>query len=398
MKRGPWDFVPRRWPVLGLAAAALVVLGVTGGCGGGGGGDGPERLQLVLTQVGEGFDRPNYVTSANDGTRRLFVVEQGGTIRIIDPSGQVLSEPFLDLSDIVVNTGEAGLLSVAFHPDYGDNGRLFVYFVSDRSGSLRSYVAEFHVSAGNANRVDPATERVLIEVEQGATNHNAGLVTFGPDGYLWCSLGDGGTVASDAQDLGNLLGALLRIDVDRGDPYGIPGDNPLVGRAGAREEIFAYGFRNPWRYSIDHPTGRVFVGDVGQNQWEEIDLVEAGGNYGWPIMEGPDCFPPGSSCDTTGLELPIYEYSHDGDVCAVTGGYVYRGDRHPSLRGVYFFADYCSGVIYRLTEDDGQWQAQAELETDLQIPSFGTDEDGEMYVVDIGGGVYRMDFEPAENG
>lgn len=395
--------VVRRDGLIGGFAALLCVCAVAfggtliAGCGGGDGA--PAMLRLVLTPVADGFQRPNYVTSANDGTRRLFVVEQRGTIRIIDASGQVLAQPFVDLTGVVNDFGEAGLLSVAFHPNYQSNGRLFVYFVSDRGGSTKSYVSEFRVSAGNPNQVDPGSERVLFEVDQAGYFHNGGLVSFGPRGLLWCALGDGGgATRPNAQDRSDLLGTVVRIDVDSGDPYGIPPDNPFVSQAGVREEIYAYGFRNPWRYSIDPASGRLFVADVGENTWEEVNLVEAGGNYGWPIMEGPECFPPGTNCDTSGLELPVHAYTHgQGGVCSVTGGYVYRGNRYPRLRGVYFFADYCAGTIWRLQQSGGGWQRIEELDTQLRITSFGVDWDGEMYVVDLGGGVYRMDFEAQQD-
>lgn len=385
-----------RWVLLGLASVGLIALGFTAGCGGSGGdGGGQQVLQLVLTQIADGFQRPNYVTSAGDRSGRLFVVEQRGMIWIVDPTGQVLASPFLDLSNVVNDFGEGGLLSVAFHPDYENNGRLFVYYVATDGADIKSYIAEFEVSANNANEVDDGSQQVLLEIDQASYFHNGGLVTFGPEGYLWCGLGDGGNATRpNAQDPSDLIGALLRIDVDGGTPYAIPASNPFVGQGGARDEIYAYGFRNPWRYSIDPTTARVFVADVGQDDWEEINIVEAGGNYGWPTMEGPDCFPPGTNCDTTGLELPIFQYAHgQGGVCAVTGGYVYRGNRYPQLRGVYFYADYCAGTIHRLTEDNGQWTAALELDTDLQINSFGVDEDGEMYVVDLNGAVYRMDFQ-----
>lgn len=388
----------RRVPGTGLAVAGIVGLLIVAGCGGGGGGQAQRPLQLVLIPIADGFDRPNYVTSANDGTGRLFVVEQKGTIRIVTPSGQVLAEPFLDLSDVVHNDGEAGLLSVAFHPAYEQNGRLFVHFVSRRSGSLTSYISEFRVAALNSDRVDGASEQVILTQRQNTAFHNGGLVTFGPEGYLWAGFGDGGGPERDnAQDRTNLLGSIIRIDVNTGFPYAIPDDNPFAGRQETRNEIFAYGFRNPWRFSVDPRNGDLFVGDVGQQDWEEIDLVESGGNYGWPIMEGAHCFPPGTDCNQATLELPIHEYAHSLPGCSITGGYVYRGNRYTRLRGTYFYADFCTGAIYSLTEDGEGWTAELERDSDLRISSFGLDEDGEMYVVDLDGGIYRMDFEPADD-
>ncbi len=384
--------------IVALVCAGLGVAGTIAGCDGRNATETIEHLELELSQIADGFSRPIHVTSAGDGSGRLFVTEQTGAIRIIDPDGQVLPEPFLDLSGVVNPTGEAGLLSVAFHPDYSNNGRLFVNFVSDREGIARSYVSEFEVDPEDPNRVQAGSERVLFSVDQATYYHNGGLLLFGPDGYLWCGLGDGHGPPEVAQDNSNLLGALLRIDVDNGDPYGIPNDNPFVDDAQARDEIYAYGFRNPWRFSIDHETGRIFVADVGADDWEEVNLVEAGGNYGWPMMEGTHCYPPGTDCDPTGLELPIYEYTiRDVEHCAIIGGEVYRGERYPGLEGVYFFGDWCSGVIWSLLERDGEWEAQTQLDSNLRISSFGLDEDGEMYVVDLEGGVYRMDFHQPED-
>lgn len=357
---------------------------------------GRENLQVVLSAVTEGLSRPTNVASASDGSNRLFVCEQGGPLRIVEETGELLPEPFLDLSGVVNSTGEAGLLSVAFHPDYAANGRLFVNFVSDREGVARSYISQYQVDPGNPNRVDPNSERVLLRVDQPTYYHNGGLLLFGPDGYLWCGFGDGGHgTPESAQDNSNLLGTLVRIDIDNGDPYRIPRDNPFVDDDGSRDEIYAYGLRNPWRFAIDHETGSIFAADVGANDWEEINLVEAGGNYGWPMMEGTHCYPPGSECDATGLELPIHEYTiRNVSHCAIIGGEVYRGDSHPGLNGVYFFGDFCSGAIWSLAQRDGEWQADLELRSDLRISAFGTGEDGAMYVVDLTGGLYRMDFQP----
>jgi glucose/arabinose dehydrogenase len=381
------------WLILALVVALPAI--VLGGCGGGDGEDDPPGvdLQLTLTLIADGFLRPNYVTHAGDGTRRLFVTEQRGTIRIIE-NGQVLPGPFLDLSGIVINQSEAGLLSVAFHPDYERNGRFFVNFVSERSGRLTSYVSEFRVSAGDPNVADPGSERVVLQYDQPALNHNGGLLLFGPDRLLYIGTGDGGGVVArqNAQDLTDLLGKVLRIDVDSGNPYSIPPGNPFVGNQAARGEIYAYGFRNPWRFSIDATTRRIYLGDVGENAVEEINLVEAGGNYGWPILEGDVCF-GGGNCDPSGTVLPIYQYSHNG-VCSVTGGYVYRGARYPSLRGDYLFSDFCAGTIWRLRQTAGAWEAEAALHTGHQVTSFGEDWEGELYLVAIAGGVYRIDAEP----
>ena len=274
----------------------------------------PVRLQPLAT----GLESPVYVTHAGDGSGRLFVVEQAGVIRIIR-NGRLLARPFLDVRSRVISGGEMGLLSVAFHPQYASNGRFFVNYTAN-SDSLRTVIAEYRVS--DAPDVAGRAERVLLEIAQPYRNHNGGLNLFGPDGMLYIGMGDGGSGGdphNNGQRLDTLLGKLLRLDVNGEAPYGVPRDNPFVGRAGARGEIWAYGLRNPWRFSFDRATGRLFLADVGQNRWEEIDLLEKGGNYGWRLMEGAHCFNPETGCSTTGLILPIAEYGRELG-CSVTGG------------------------------------------------------------------------------
>ncbi|MDW8140876.1 MAG: PQQ-dependent sugar dehydrogenase [Candidatus Bipolaricaulota bacterium] len=350
--------------------------------------------QIELQQIATGFARPVYVTHAGDGSGRLFVVEQAGIIKIIR-DGRTLATPFLDIRDRVEMgarmSDERGLLSVAFHSKYKENGRFFVNYTARKQNVLKSVIAEYKVSPTNPDIAD-RTERVLLEVDQPFANHNGGLNKFGPDGFLYIGLGDGGAAGDPlnaGQSLDTLLGKILRIDVER-DPYAIPQDNPFVGQANAKGEVWAYGLRNPWRFSFDRCTGRLFAGDVGQNRLEEIDLIEKGKNYGWKIMEGSQCYDPPALCNTQGLELPIAEYDHSLG-CSVTGGYVYRGTQYPSLVGHYLFGDYCSGRIWSLVqESSGRWVMRQLIDSPYSISSFGEDEQGELYVVHHGGALYRV--------
>ncbi len=345
--------------------------------------------QIELQQVATGFARPVYLTHAGDGSGRLFVVEQAGIIKTIR-NGQTLATPFLDIRDRVESGGEKGLLSVAFHPNYKENGRFFVNYTARKNGVLKSVIAEYKVSS-NPDVAD-RTERAILEVEQPFANHNGGLNKFGPDGFLYIGLGDGGAAGdplNNAQSLDTLLGKILRIDIEK-EPYAIPQDNPFVGKANAQGEIWAYGLRNPWRFSFDRCTGRLFAGDVGQNRIEEIDLIEKGKNYGWRIMEGSQCFDPPTLCNIQGLELPIAEYDHSLG-CSVTGGYVYRGTQYPALIGHYLFGDYCSGRIWSLVQErTGRWTMRQLIDSPLSISSFGEDEQGELYIVHYGGAIYRV--------
>ncbi len=346
--------------------------------------------RIGLHSLATDLTDPVYVTPAGDRSGRLFVVEQAGTIRIIQ-NGRLLPAPFLDIRSRVISGGELGLLSVAFHPGYASNGRFFVNYTANGTG-LRTVIAEYRTSAADPNVADP-TERVILEIGQPFRNHNGGLNLFGPDGMLYIGMGDGGSAGdpfNNGQRLDTLLGKLLRIDVDGESPYRVPRDNPFVGRRGARGEIWAYGLRNPWRFSFDRATGRLLLADVGQHKWEEIHLIEKGQNYGWNIMEGWHCFNPPTGCRKAGLRLPIAEYDH-AQGCSITGGYVYRGSRLPDLRGRYLFGDYCSGRLWVLTEGrGGRWRMTQLLSTGLQISSFGQDQEGELYVVDHRGGIYRI--------
>ena len=359
----------------------------------------PATFRLTLEPVLSGLRQPLFVTAPPDGSGRLFVVEQGGTIRIAQ-NGQVLPQPFLDVSSLIVAGGERGLLGMAFHPHYAQNGLFFIYYTARGNGD--NTVVRYRVSS-DPNRADPASAKVLLSIADFAPNHNAGMLAFGPDGYLYVGTGDGGG-ANDPQRNGQnkeaLLGKMLRLDVDSGDPYAIPRDNPFVGQGNVRPEIWAYGLRNPWRYSFDRVTGDLWIADVGQNAWEEIDVQPAdshgGENYGWSIMEGLHCL-RGDTCDRNGLTLPKAEYRNGSEGnCSITGGYVYRGAREPLLTGAYFFGDYCSGRIWSLHPGaDGALVRTELLDTDLQISSFGEDEAGEVYVTDLRGGrVYRLTAQP----
>ncbi len=350
----------------------------------------PEPVTTMLTQ-------PVYVTHAGDGSGRLFVVEKPGLIRVIR-NDQLLSAPFLDIRDRVGSSGgEQGLLSVAFPPGYGSSRfHFYVYYTSVENG--QTVVSRFQVSA-DPDQADAASEEILLTQSQPFSNHNGGQLAFGPlDGYLYIGLGDGGSGGdpqNNAQDVGVLLGKILRIDVESGDvPYGIPATNPLVDTPGARPEIWAFGLRNPWRFSFDRQRGDLYIGDVGQNLYEEIDFqpaASAGGqNYGWRIMEGFHCYNP-ADCDPTGLVLPVWEYSHDLG-CSVTGGMVYRGNRTSAARGIYFYGDYCSGLIWGLIRDGGEWSNHLLLESGLRISSFGEDESGEIYVASLDGRLYRLNL------
>jgi glucose/arabinose dehydrogenase len=348
-------------------------------------------LQLVVS----GLATPLDLEQPNDGSGRLFVVEQGGTIKILQ-NGSLLQQPFLNISNKVVFQGEMGLLGLTFHPGFQTNRKFYVNYVRNAGGQFQSIIAEYLASVTNPNQSDPASERILLAVNQVSnfTNHKAGQLAFGPDGFLYFGLGDGGGEGDPfghGQDTKTLLGKMLRIDVDGsspGLPYRIPADNPFIG-GGGLPEIWAYGFRNPWRFSFDRNTGRMFVADVGQDRFEEIDIVQKGGNYGWNIMEGLHCFNPPSGCNMAGLQLPIVEISHP-EAEAVIGGFVYHGTAVAGLQNLYIFGD-LSGKIWSLKEDPANTFTRTLLVSPgFNISSFGQDAAGELYVVDVGGRVLKI--------
>lgn len=349
---------------------------------------------LALAPVAQGLEDPVQLTHAGDGSGRLFIVEQAGAIRILR-QGKVQPRSFLDIRDRVESGGEKGLLSVAFHPRFAQNRRLYLDYTSG-VGGLHTVISEFRV--GDApDLVPPASERVLLTIRQPYPNHNGGQLAFGPDGKLYIGMGDGGS-ANDPEGNGQnpraLLGKILRIDVDRKDPgmeYAVPPDNPFRGRDDAAPQVWAYGLRNPWRFSFDRGSGLLYAGDVGQNAAEEIDIIRRGKNYGWNIMEGSLCTPGvNPRCDRSGLELPIAEYGRAEGI-TVIGGFVYHGRKIPALCGAYLYGDWGSGRIWGLRYTGREARDRALLlSTHRRISSFGEDEEGELYVVDYRGEVLKI--------
>ena len=372
----------RRWRVYSAAMALLLLLGWL---------TSPSVLAQTVqldTVLSGGITRPVAVRHAGDGSDRLFVLEKCidlgnrnvGRVRIVD-NGSVLPVPFLEV-DPVSCANEQGLLGLAFHPSYASNGVFFVHY-TDAQGSN---VVDRHTVSGNPDVANSAGQ-LVFSTSQPYTNHNGGDLAFGPDGYLYLSLGDGGSGGDPlghGQDPGTFLGTILRLDVDSASPYAVPPSNPFVTDPNALDEIWAFGLRNPWRFSFDRLNGDLFIGDVGQGSWEEIDRAPAGDNsgpnFGWKRYEGTHCF--SAPCSTAGLVPPIVEYGH-GLGCSVTGGYVYRGRRSGRLAGAYIYGDYCSGRIWAARRGrNGLYSAQLLIDTSLRISSFGETEDGEILVVD----------------
>ena len=347
-----------------------------------------QTVQLVNAFPKLTFHQPVFLTNSGDGTDRLFVVQQDGFIKVFaNDSNTTSSTTFLNISrKLSASDGEEGLLGLAFDPQFQQNGYFYIDYTAPNP--LHTVVSRFHVSALNPNKADSLSEFTILTVNQPFTNHNAGMIAFGPDSDLYIAFGDGGSGGdpfNNGQNCTQLLGKILRIDVrDTTDTthYRIPPDNPFAANtAGNRKEIWAYGLRNPFRFSFDQATGMLWAGDVGQDTREEIDIITRGGNYGWRIMEGTACYNPPSGCDTTGLTLPVIDYTHDlGN--AVIGGYVYRGSRRPDLRGDYIYGDDGSGRIWMLQYAAGKVVASAEmLHSPYNISAFGVDEHNEMYVV-----------------
>jgi len=351
-----------------------------------------DESPVALAQVLSGrLEKPLFLTHAGDGSARLYILEQPGRIRLLE-QGVLSAVPFLDLADrVLMDATERGLLGLAFHPDYRRNGRFFVNYTRQPDGA--TVVAEYRRGGSPASA--SREERVVLVVMHPESNHNGGMIAFGPDGYLYIGMGDGGgggDPGNRAQNLHELLGKILRIDVDHGDPYAIPADNPFA-KEGGRPEIYAVGMRNPWRFSFDRESGSLWVADVGQKKWEEVDFVTRGGNYGWRVMEGAHCYNPAVACPTAGLALPVMEYGHEEGRCSIIGGYVYRGRAIPALRGRYVSGDFCSGEVFAFRKSDeggGGTSPTVLLKTGFRISSFGQDEEGELYVLDHSGGIYRL--------
>ena len=364
---------------------------------------GPVAIEQAFPSLS--FTKPVHATHAGDGTNRLWVVEQAGVVLVVpnDESATAVSV-FLDIKSRVNDAGnEEGLLGLAFDPDYTENKYFYVHYSA--LSPRRSVISRFLASSSDPNQADPASELVLLEVSQLFANHNSGTLAFGPDGFLYISLGDGGDGGDPdghGQNTGTLLGSMLRIDLSNSsseEPYQVPAGNPFLGQGSAvREEIWTYGLRNPWKFSFDATTGDLWAGDVGQQAFEEIDIIEAVGNYGWNLMEGAHCYaPPAATCDQTGLNLPIFEYANPDEGCAIIGGHVYRGTRLPELKGSYIYSDFCSGSIWGLVYDGAAVIDQALLaDTNLNISAIGADQNGGLYFLAFDGNIYRfVASEPA---
>jgi glucose/arabinose dehydrogenase len=349
------------------------------------------KLELITRNL----TAPVALEVPKDSSGRIFICEQMGSIRILK-NNSLLERPFLDLRSRIasLSTGysEKGLLGMCFHPEFKTNGRFFVYYSvksTDKNFNHTSRISEFHALPGS-DTADSLSEKIILEIGEPESNHNGGQLAFGPDGYLYIAAGDGGGAGDEHGDKGNgqslntYLGKILRIDVNSGTPYSIPADNPFVSTKDAKPEIWCYGMRNPWRFSFDTKTGRLFCADVGQDNYEEIDIIEKGKNYGWRIMEGSHCYDPKENCTQDGLQLPIAEYSHKKGICII-GGYVYHGNAMPFLEGRYIFADW-QGHIYFLEEKEDKWSmhdllvnGNKENQLELGINSLGRDEKGEVY-------------------
>ena len=382
-----------------------------------------EEKKLSSVLIADGYKKPVFIASSPNNAKLLYIVEQAGLIKLIN-DGKKLSRPFFDINKRVVNPNrpgdERGLLGFAFHPNHTNNGKFYINYMDNDGNTI---VSEF--STNSELRANHKSERIILKLKQPYGNHNGGDIQFGPDGYLYISIGDGGKAGDPlnaGQDLSSLFGKIIRIDIEQ-KPYGIPKSNPFFGQKGKREEIWAWGLRNVWRFSFDKQTGDKYLADVGQNKWEEVNFEPAsskgGLNYGWRIMEANHCYDPKENCPTEGLIKPIIEYPNDAnhpafafriieelsfsetDVegCSVTGGYVYRGQKIKSMQGQYIFGDYCSGNIWTLKVVNGKainFKNRTEEinigggEFTTYISSFGQDSDGEIYIIDYNGGIYKL--------
>lgn len=362
----------------------------------------PERGVLIVEEAFPQltFTRPVDFQHAGDGSDRVFVVEQRGVISVFENNSEVAAKAvFLDIEAQVEDEGnEEGLLGLAFHPDYETNGYFYVNYTA--SNPDRTVISRFQVSS-DENKASGGSELVLLEFNQPYSNHNGGQLSFGPDGYLYIAVGDGGSGGDPqghGQNLKTLLGTILRLDVDHpeeGKKYGLPADNPFMDNTeGFREEIYAYGLRNPWRFSFDSENGQLWTGDVGQNSYEEINIIEKGGNYGWNIMEASHCFKPSENCDTNGSKLPVWEYDRSRGDVSITGGVVYRGPTISELEGLYVYADYVTGRLWSLDVSNQDSSVNTELfQAPFPISSFGTDQDNELYICGFDGKIYKFGYE-----
>jgi glucose/arabinose dehydrogenase len=377
----------RRSAAISFVAAALMILTVAPGAVFG---------AVSLSSVATGLSKPVFVTNAGDGSNRLFIVEQTGKIKIVD-GGVLLAQPFIDLSGSISTGGERGLLGMAFHPDYETNGKFYVNFTR---GNGDTVINEYRVSISNPNIANRSSARRIMTIGQPYSNHNGGMLAFGSDGFLYIGMGDGGGAGDPgnrAQSLNSLLGKMLRIDINgtsSGRAYRIPATNPWVGKPGL-DEIWSRGLRNPWRFSFDRVDGTLWIGDVGQGRLEELDRgtpaqkFGRGANYGWRVLEGTECYGR-STCSRANKTPPVLQYSHAGGACAVTGGYAYHGTASPRLVGKYVFGDFCNGRIYTVQAGASKLAKSLLIDTNKLISSFGEDEQGELYVVHLGGTVFRL--------
>lgn len=357
------------------------------------------QIYLGFEQIASGLSQPVDITHAGDNSQNIYIVLLGGRIVIYNGS-QILPTPFLDITSLVTSGGERGLLGLAFHPDYENNGYFYLNYTRTFNGQLQTVIARYQVSA-NPNIADGSSASILLTIDQDSSNHNGGQIHFGPDGYLYIGMGDGGGSGDPnnrAQNPNSLLGKMLRIDVDGTFPYAIPADNPFIQNGSVRDEIWAFGLRNPWRFSFDRDTGDLFIADVGQNQWEEVNFQPAastgGENYGWSCFEGSHIYNATRDCDDYGTPTsPVIEYAHnqDNNGCSITGGYVYRGALHPQMYGIYLYGDFCSGKIWGATKNASVWTSNLIIDTDFSISAFGEDKAGELYLASYGNGaIYRI--------
>lgn len=350
-------------------------------------------VQPKLTTAG--LKSPTSILATSDPADvRLFVLEQDGLIRIIDESKKLIDTPFLDISSRVLPGGEMGLLGMTFHPSYKQNGYFYVNYIDKNQNTI---IARYKVSS-DTNVADSASEKILFTLKQPYTNHNGGDLVFGPDGYLYIALGDGGSGGDPenrAQNKSEYFGKILRIDVNKGDPYSIPPTNPFVNEAGTKPGIWAYGLRNPWRISFDKETGDLYIADVGQGELEEVNLQKSsskgGENYGWRCYEGKQAFKLDGCGDSSDYVMPVLEYNHNEERCSITGGYVYRGNKYPALNGKYFYGDYCNGQLFYADNKNGTWTNVLAAKTSYSISTFGQGSDGELYFADFKtGSIYHL--------